>query len=117
MKIVKLEKNSPTPYSLKKNEIQAYEDEGNIMDDLAALADSVLHGGIVASDTLNFGPFQTNYTITSPVNVTSDSTGVGISLSGIIGVEVGFHINTPSTSASSEPSTGAGYNSQESLCY
>lgn len=115
MEIAKLEKRSPALYSLKKNEVQAYEDE--LLGNLAALADSVFSGGVVATDTLSVGPLDAYYTIKSPINVTADSTGVGISFSGSMGVEVGVHIDTPSSTNTAESNSGAGYNSQESLCH
>jgi len=117
METVKLEKRNPAVYSLKKNEIQAYSGEGDVLGDLAALADSVFSGGVIATDTLSVGPVDTYYTIKSPISVTADSTGVGISFSGSMGVEIGIHIDTPSATNTAEPSPGAGYNSQESLCH
>jgi len=50
METVKLEKRNPAVYSLKKNEIQAYSGEGDVLGDLAALADSVFSGGVIATE-------------------------------------------------------------------
>lgn len=71
----------------------AYADESSgFLDGLAALCDSLAHGGTIAADTIDIGRLQVTYRVHSPVSVYSDSLGTGLRFSGVLPLEVGAHV-------------------------
>lgn len=90
----KLRKHTPFSYSGNGVEVQVYGYEG-FLDGLSALADSLMNGGIIATDTVRASIGQAHVTVRSPIKVEVDSTGVGASFGGQFPLEVGVRMNVP----------------------
>jgi hypothetical protein len=80
---------------------KVYAYEGDFRDACAALADSMMHGGVVASDTLRFDPISIDYSVRSPISVTSDSTGTRVGVSAGLQLDVGISIGSRPSQGSS----------------
>ena len=94
MRIRRLCKKRPCAHAGMSAQALAYSDESTsgFIDEIRALGDSLISGGVLATDTLSLGPVQAHYAVRSPVIAQSDSSGTRVTFGGACPVEVGVSV-------------------------
>jgi len=88
----------PGRYADGQAAVYAY--EKGVWNYFTDLADSLMSGGVVATDTTRVGPVAVHCTVWSPVSVSHDSTGTTVSLKDPLPVEVGVSVEPVHSSTS-----------------